>query len=108
MDQSTALEAVRYLGQRLREAGVQVSRLILFGSHATAGASDDSDLDVLIVSESFRGKNIFDRSRIVGAAERKTIRQFQTPIDVIMMTPEEFNSKDSLLAESVQSYGIEA
>lgn len=107
MDQSAALEAVRFLGERLRRNAVQVSRLVLFGSHATGQASEESDLDVLIVSEDFQDKNIFERSRLVGECERETIRRFQVPLDVIMMTPEEFESEDSLMAQVARSDGIE-
>lgn len=107
MDQGTALEAIRFFRERLRQQAVHVSRLILFGSHAAGKASDESDLDVLIVSESFRDKNIFSRSRLVGDSERETIRRFQVPLDVILMTPEEFESDRSLLAQAARSAGIE-
>lgn len=103
MDQSAAIEAVLFFGQRLAESGVRISRLIVFGSHARGQATHDSDVDVLIVSEEFRGKDIFGRARVVRDPERQTIHRFQVPLDVVMMTPEEFNSGTSLMAQAART-----
>ena len=107
MDQDTALAAARFFRERLQEHGVQVSRLLLFGSHATGAAAEESDLDILIVSEDFRGLNIFERSELLGNAEVETIRRFRVPLDVIFMTSEEYESEASLLAQAARSGGIE-
>ncbi len=103
MDQSSAIEAVLFFGQRLMEGGVRVSKLILFGSCARNVATDESDVDVLIISEDFCGKDIFDRAEIICDPERETIHRFQLPLDVIMMTPEEFDSGKSLIAQAARS-----
>lgn len=103
MDQSTAIEAVRFLGERLSQEAVRISQLILFGSHARGAANEESDVDVLVVSEDFRDKDIFERARLIGVAERATIRRFQVPLDIILMTPEEFNSGVSLLAQAART-----
>jgi predicted nucleotidyltransferase len=103
MDQSTAIEAVRFFGERLSQQAVRISQLILFGSHARGAGSEESDVDVLVVSEDFRGKNIFERARLIGDPEQATIHRFQVPLDIIMMTPEEFDSGASLLAQAART-----
>jgi acid stress-induced BolA-like protein IbaG/YrbA len=103
MDQSTAIEAVRFFGERLSQQAVRISQLILFGSHARGAANDESDVDVLVVSEDFRDKNIFERARLIGGPERAAIRRFQVPLDIILMTPEEFNNGASLLAQAART-----
>jgi predicted nucleotidyltransferase len=103
MDQSTAIEAVRFFGERLSQEAVRVSQLILFGSYAHGAANEESDVDVLVVSEDFREKDIFERARLIGGPERATIRRFQVPLDVILMTPEEFSSGASLLAQAART-----
>ena len=99
MDQATAIEVARYLGERVEEAGVHVAKLILFGSHGRGTAGEESDVDVVVISEDFQGKDLFERVKITGPANAKTIRHFKAPVDVIAMTPEELESPDSLVAQ---------
>lgn len=56
--------------------------IILFGSAARGEASDDSDLDILIIKET--NKNFTDRIR----ETRAQIRTNQA-LDIIVLTPEE-------------------
>lgn len=80
--------ARRYL--RLLEAhGVSVSQAYLFGSHVEGGAREDSDIDLLIVSPSFRGMPYSRRWEILG----DVLAEIREPIDVIAYSPEEFESQ---------------
>lgn len=62
---------------------VQPEKIILFGSHARDDASENSDIDLLIVKESALPR--YKRSRSV----RKYIRGAKIPIDLIDYTPDE-------------------
>ena len=103
MAKSAIIEATRFLGKCLRQSGLNVSRIILFGSQSTGAASEESDIDVLIVSKDFRGKDIFERVQLVKDAEVMTIKKFLVPLDTVTMTPEEFESDSSLTAEYAKS-----
>jgi len=92
MAQSKVAEAVRFLEQRLQSAGLADLRVILFGSHALGTARDDSDIDVAIISSSFRGKDIFERARLTKDAELRATRKFMLPFDILTLTPEEYQS----------------
>ena len=96
---TVAIDAVKFLEQRLMEKGLGISRMILFGSQAAGKATDESDVDVLIISEDFRGKDIFERAELTKEAEIMTIRRFLLPLDIITLTPEEFENESSLVAE---------
>lgn len=93
------VNAVLYLRKRVEENGVRVDRMVLFGSHAKGNATRESDIDVVIVSEDFQGKDLFERARITGKAEMETIHKYRVPFDIVTMTPEEFDSGDSILAD---------
>lgn len=97
MDQRIVLEAVTYLEQQLIKSGLRISKLILFGSQATGQATEDSDIDIVILSEDFRNKDIFERARMIKEAEVLAIKKYMVPFDVITMTPEEFESQSSLV-----------
>ena len=85
------LNVINYFTGRLKEAGVDVSYAVVFGSHQQGTAREDSDIDMILVSKDFREKNISERARVVRAAYADTIARFMVPIDLVMETPEEFN-----------------
>jgi uncharacterized protein len=93
------MNAVRYLRERVEANGVRVNRMVLFGSHAKGTATEDSDIDVVIISEDFIRKNRFKRTEMTWRAERETIKKYMVPFDIVTMTPEEFDSGDSILAD---------
>ncbi|MEP7128788.1 MAG: hypothetical protein ABI729_07970, partial [Chitinophagales bacterium] len=58
-------------------------------------SNEDSDLDVIIISGDFEKKDIFLRSRMSGDAAWNTIKRFMIPLDVLYMTPREFDELQS-------------
>ncbi|MEK7398929.1 MAG: nucleotidyltransferase domain-containing protein [Candidatus Poribacteria bacterium] len=98
MDKDTVINAIRFLEQRLIKSGLNVSKIILFGSHAREQANEESDVDIIIISEDFQDKDIFERCEMTKEAEVMTIREFLIPIDIITMTPQEFEDETSLIA----------
>ncbi len=96
-------QAVRFLAKRLRADGLDVARIILFGSHSRGEATATSDVDLVILSEDFRGKNAFDRAELTIDAEAEATRRFGIPLDIITLTPEEFESGPSLVAQFARS-----
>jgi predicted nucleotidyltransferase len=53
------IKIVQKYAQKLREKGVNLQKIILFGSYAANRETRDSDIDVAVVSEIF-GKDRFD------------------------------------------------
>ena len=103
MDKDAVLDAVKFLEKCLIEKGLEVSKIILFGSQVEGQTTHESDVDVAIVSEDFQGKDIFERAMLTKDAEIITIRKFMIPFDIITLTVEEFESEASLIAEYVKS-----
>lgn len=98
MSKSKVTRIIKFLEGILRERGLNISKIILFGSHAKGGATDESDIDLVIVSADFRRKDIFKRIELTKDAEIMTIKKFMVPLDIITMTPEEYESETSLIA----------
>ena len=92
-------EAIKFFENCLREKGVKISKIILFGSQSTGKATIDSDVDILIISPDFQNKDIFERARLTKEAEIKTIKKFRVPLDIVTLTSEEFESGSSLITE---------
>lgn len=102
MVEEKILEIVNFLEQILKNNKLNVSKIILFGSTAKEKAIEDSDLDLVIVSEDFSDKNIFERANLTKEAEIKTIRKFMIPLDIITLTQEELDSETSLISQYIR------
>jgi len=67
---------------------VDVNKMILFGSRARGDFREDSDFDLIIVSDDFEGKKSFRRA--IGFYEYWDI---DSPVDFICLTNEELEKK---------------
>lgn len=106
MAKKSVVNAGVYLKDCLEARGVAVSKITLFGSQARGRTRKDSDADFIIVSEDFRGKDIFQRADLIGDAEFLTVRKFKIPIDLLLKTPEEIRKGASLTADVAHREGI--
>jgi len=77
---------------------LNISKIIIFGSHARGHATEESDVDVVIVSDYFSKKDIFKRAELTKDAEIMTIKKFLIPLDIITLTTKELENEDSLIS----------
>lgn len=91
-------KAIRDYVQALRNHGIPVKEVILFGSCARGGNRNESDIDVAIVSDAFSGDRFDDRRRIVPLR-----RGIDSRIEPIPLTPEAFASGGNLIDEIKKS-----
>lgn len=61
-------EIVKKYKNVLKGLGVNVDRVILYGSHARGRATKYSDIDLIVISEDFRKMNLRERLEILGIA----------------------------------------
>lgn len=69
---------------------VHPSRILLFGSYAEGTATDDSDLDLLVVMESAEPR--YKRSALI----RSLFWPPKAPMDILVYTPEEVEQWNGL------------
>ncbi len=84
------IEAIVRAYRREVEKDYRVQQVILFGSYAAGVARDESDIDLAIVSEDFRGK---PEMEVLKNLSRKTL-MVDTSIEALAFTPEELDSPD--------------
>jgi predicted nucleotidyltransferase len=94
-------EIVAEYTQTLKTLGVDVERVILYGSHAKDSQRKDSDIDLVIISNDFRKMNSRERSEVLGIAAAGIMR----PIEARGYTPEEINmvTEASFLKEVLET-----
>jgi predicted nucleotidyltransferase len=96
------LETVNFFSTQIRNNGVRINNLILFGSSSTGTATPGSDIDIAIISADFVNRDIFDRALLTKDAEMHTVKKFRVPLDVITLTPEEYQDQKSLIAGTIR------
>ncbi len=95
MDKSTVLKIISDYGKALETEGVKPQKMILFGSYSTGTQHEGSDIDLVVISEDFAGKDYWERINVLAAA---LVRVFE-PIEAIAMTPQEWEGGDSLIVD---------
>ena len=83
---------------RLQALGIEVSRIILYGSYAQRRAREYSDIDIAVISPTFRGLDIFERQEILSRAHHK----FGEPLEPIGLTPEQVRDKKGFVREILE------
>lgn len=74
----------------LAALGIHPDRIYLFGSYARDAATDDSDLDLIVVSDEFAGMNLRERLEVLGVAAARIMQ----PVQALGYTRAELASDD--------------
>ncbi|MEW5746215.1 MAG: nucleotidyltransferase domain-containing protein [Nitrospirota bacterium] len=89
----------RYAAE-ITKLGVTPQAILLYGSYARGNAREDSDIDVIVISEDFKGMNLRERLELLGLAAGRVFE----PIEAIGYTSEELeaNRKETFLEEALK------
>ena len=99
-DRDTALEIIAYMRQILIKQGVTPCKIALFGSFLHGNNHADSDLDMIIISEAFEGKDLDQRIYMTVNAEDEVRKRYVVPMDILLKTPQEYNDPQKKFFES--------
>ena len=75
----------------LKKSGIKDSHIALFGSFLNGNFHKDSDIDMIIISNLFEGKNIFESINMTLKAESDVRSRYIVPMDILLKTPEEYD-----------------
>lgn len=95
MDKKAVLKIVSVFRKALEAKGLRINKLILFGSYAAGTYREGSDIDIVVISEDFTGKDYWERIDILSDA----IYEVFEPIEAIALTPEEWEKGRSDIVE---------
>jgi predicted nucleotidyltransferase len=102
MDKKAVIELKKF--KKKVEKKIPLQALIFFGSRVRKKYHKDSDIDLIAVSEKFRGLNFFKR-----VAKMYDFWDLNYPVDFLCYTPEEFNKlkkEVSIVSEALKE-GVE-
>ena len=93
-------EIIRKYQEELKKLGINSQRVILYGSYARGNPREDSDIDLIVVSDDFRNMNLRERLETLGLAAGRVFE----PIEAIGYTEEETkDTKGTFLEEILPS-----
>ncbi len=99
MDKSSVLKIITDFKNVLESKGIKAEKIILFGSYACGQNREESDIDLVVISRDFETKNYWERIDILSDA----IYEIFEPIEATAFTPDEWNSKDSIITDFAQN-----
>ncbi|MBA4417101.1 MAG: nucleotidyltransferase domain-containing protein [Syntrophus sp. (in: bacteria)] len=95
MDKDTVLNIISRFQKAVESKNVKINLLILYGSYARGTYHEGSDIDVVVISNDFKGKSYWERIDILSDA----IYEVFEPIEAVAMTPEEWKNKRSSIVD---------
>ena len=99
MDKREALNILKQFKLNITQRGINIHKIILYGSYANNTQRSDSDIDIVVVSDSFKNMDYWQRIDILA----DVISDIFQPIEAIGMTVEEWNNKTFMAAQYAQS-----
>jgi predicted nucleotidyltransferase len=99
---SAAIKTVRNYAKEINEHGVNLRRVILFGSYARGTQHEWSDIDVALVADDFTGVGFLDRQRFSAIG-------IKTPYYIIepKTYPTDYFAESDPFIEEIKKTGIE-
>ena len=91
LNKATVYTIIKYFHKALKQNGIKDSRIALFGSFLDGNTHEDSDIDMIVISNSFEGKNLFERIDMTAKAQIDVQRKYVAPMDILLKTPQEYN-----------------
>jgi len=100
-EKSSVIQDVKKYIVVLRENGIPVEKVLLFGSWARGTAKEDSDVDIALISSFFTGDRFMDRRKIVPFR-----RKINNNIEPMPFNPQDF-AAGGVLVDEIRRYGEE-
>ena len=96
-------DVARDLVESLNERGIEVKAIYLFGSYARGDYLKTSDVDLIVVSDSWKDKPFLQRLDIVNEViwERRLGN-----LEIIPVTTRELEEKSSLILRDAEKYWV--
>jgi len=90
LDKATVMKVIKDLHKTLQNYGIKDNRIALFGSFLNGNTHEDSDMDIIIISDMFEDKNLFERIDMTAKAQIDVQHKYVVPMDILLKTPKEY------------------
>lgn len=87
------------------ERNLRLNKIVFFGSYNKGIPREDSDVDLLVLSNDFENKNIFQKARATDGLEWILVRKFKMPFDILYFSESEWDNSDGLIITEARKNG---
>jgi len=88
---------------RTRE--IQLEDVIIFGSAAKKNKTNFNDIDLILLSRNFRGKEFDEKIKMVSGINRELVSKFKKPFDLLFYSDSEWKKEERYLFSEAQKFG---
>ncbi len=90
-------EVIKKYKEELIKLGINPQRVVLYGSYARGNPREDSDIDLVVISDDFKNMNIRERLETLGLAAGRILE----PIEAIGYTEDEVKDTKGTFLEAI-------
>ncbi len=105
MDKKEILKVGHTLQKLFQQRKICVDKIVVFGSYARGKERENSDIDIIVVSENFREKDIFERVKLTSGIHRELVKRLKKPVDIMYYSDIEWDSSSSLIINAAKEEG---
>lgn len=96
------LDIEQSLRELCSERGIPVESVRFFGSRTFGAMSEDSDVDLVLISPAFEGKDIFQRAGMTRGIHRALVKRFKVPFDIVFCSVSDWLHGSSPLLQEIR------
>ncbi len=85
--------------------GIPIDKIIFFGSSSNGTNTEDSDIDLIVLSNKFDNMNIFQKSKVTDGLEWLLVKEFQLPFDILYYSKKEWENSNNLIITEAKKTG---
>lgn len=105
MVKKEVIKIKKSLIELFKEKGINVERIVLFGSYVKGKRSGENDIDIIVVSKDFRNKSIFEIANLKKNIHWKLVENFMKPFDIMCYSDYEWDEGNSLIINTAKTEG---
>lgn len=93
------------LKRLLELRGIDVHKIVVFGSYVEGKENRESDIDIIVVSKDFDKEDIFGRVELTAGIHRELVEKIMIPVDIMYYSTKEWKKGNSLIIGAAKQEG---
>lgn len=102
MAEARVREAAELIKSLLKDRNITVDRIIVFGSYAKGNYTENSDLDIAVISRDFNGKDVFQKAQMLKGLKWTLVEKFMLPFDIVPLSLKQWQESSSLVVDFIR------